>query len=285
MLRIQAYVTEHDRLENSLITISDLNNSYKSVLGNLSYIMNRTNLTSLSHPLPKHDELYIITHVFEPINILFTNTDIYTEEQNKSYIVYLNKIKDLKYKPYDEMRKELSVHINSMYITLNEIFSNDLLSKLGKDNINKISVMYHCGYKSLMEYLNINKEDYLNLINLSLYLKYTLPIISYFPSLSNIELYTEIYIHVIQKYFNDIYIKVISLIKQRIYQTFSTQECNDIYKYYGTIIETDIFMSLVMYHNVLDINEDNNLLNLITNRIDILLLNIKHKYITNFIEE
>lgn len=284
MLRIQAYVTECDRLENSLITISDLNNSYKSVLGNLSYIMNRTSLTSLSHPLPKHDELYIITHVFEPINILFTNTDIYTEEQNKSYIVYLNKIKDLKYKPYEEMKKELFIHINDIYTTLNEIFNNDLLSKLGKDNINKISVMYHCGYKSLMEYLNLNKEDYLNLINLSLYLKYTLPILSYFPSLRNIELYTEIYIHIIQKYFNDIYSKIVLLIKNRIFQTFSSQECDDVYKYYGTIIEIDIFMSLTMYHNVLDINEDNNLVNLITNRIDTILLDIKYKYIINFIE-
>lgn len=284
MLRIQAYVTEYDRLENSLITISDLNNSCKSVLGNLSYIMNRTSLTSLSHPLPKHDELYIITHVFEPINILFTNTDIYTEEQNKSYIVYLNKIKDLKYKPYEEMKKELFIHINDIYTTLNEIFNNDLLSKLGKDNINKISVMYHCGYKSLMEYLNLNKEDYLNLINLSLYLKYTLPILSYFPSLRNIELYTEIYIHIIQKYFNDIYSKIVLLIKNRIFQTFSSQECDDVYKYYGTIIETDIFMSLIMYHNVLDINEDNNLVNLITNRIDTILLDIQNKYIINFIE-
>lgn len=57
MLRIQAYDTGNNRLENSLIMICDSNDNYKSVLGNLSYIMNRTSLISLSHPLPKHDEL------------------------------------------------------------------------------------------------------------------------------------------------------------------------------------------------------------------------------------
>ena len=282
MLRLMSEKTSN-RLAEELIVITD-DKGNECRLGNLSYIFNRANIDDLIQYSSNYNSEFILDYIFGPLRIIFTNDEIFTEERSLDYINLICKLKDLKFKSKTEKKEELFNIIPDIYNNLDMNIDKNLTNFLPKKHVEAINVVFYCTNHRIIETTGINKDLYLNLIDVSLSLKYTLPMISCFPSISNLELYTELYRNIIQTYFQDVYCRINELIKNRISVNFPIEQHNDIYKYYSTIIEADIFMSLIIYYNIFDINEDNNLLNLIYTRIDNLLLTIKHKYITNFIK-
>jgi len=282
MLRLMSEKTSN-RLAEELIVITD-DKGNECRLGNLSYIFNRANIDDLIQYSSNYNSEFILDYIFGPLRIIFTNDEIFTEERSLDYINLICKLKDLKFKSKTEKKEELFNIIPDIYNNLDMNIDKNLTTFLPKKHVEAINVVFYCTNHRIIETTGINKDLYLNLIDVSLSLKYTLPMISCFPSISNLELYTELYRNIIQTYFQDVYCRINELIKNRISVNFPIEQHNDIYKYYSTIIEADIFMSLIIYYNIFDINEDNNLLNLIYTRIDNLLLTIKHKYITNFIK-
>ena len=282
MLRLMSEKTSN-RLAEELIVITD-DKGNECRLGNLSYIFNRANIDDLIQYSSNYNSEFILDYIFGPLRIIFTNDEIFTEERSLDYINLICKLKDLKFKSKTEKKEELFNIIPDIYNNLDMNIDKNLTTFLPKKHVEAINVVFYCTNHRIIETTGINKDLYLNLIDISLSLKYTLPMISCFPSISNLELYTELYRNIIQTYFQDVYCRINELIKNRISVNFPIEQHNDIYKYYSTIIEADIFMSLIIYYNIFDINEDNNLLNLIYTRIDNLLLTIKHKYITNFIK-
>lgn len=270
-------------IENGSITIIN-DNGGKCKLGNISYILNRTNIEELTQYSPEYGSEFIMNYIFKPINIIFNNK-IFTEEKSLLYINFMSNLRDLRYKSKKELKEELFDIISQMFSNVDSDLTKNLITVLPEKDIEAISVVYYCSKDPLIKISCINKDDYISLINISLSLKYTLPILSNFPNISNLELYTELYRGIIQEYFHDVYCKINELIKYRIRNNFTRDKQQDIYKYYSTIIEADIFMSIVMYYNVYKINSDNNLLNMISFRIDDILNDIGSKYIINFIEE
>lgn len=283
MLKI--YIDDsNSRIENKLITITDYNIA-QIHLGNISYIFNRTNIEELTQYSPEYGSEFIINYIFKPINIIFSNNKIFTEKKSLLYIEFMSNLRNLRYKSKKELKEELSNIISKMFSCADSDTIKNLIKLLPEKDIQAIEVVYHCSLEQLIEESCIDREDYTNLINISLSLKYTLPILSNFPNISNLELYTGVYRDIIQTNFQDIYNKINELIKYRIRCNYSSDKQQDIYKYYSTIIEADIFMSIVMYYNVYKISSDNSLLNLISFRIDEILNDIGSNCIINFIEE
>ncbi len=283
MLRLMSEKTSN-RLAEELIVITD-NKGNECRLGNLSYILNRANIDDLIQYSSNYNSEFILDYIFGPLRIIFTNDEIFTEERSLDYINLICKLKDLKFKSKIETKEELFNIISDIYTNLDINIDKNLTNFLPKKHVEAINVVFYCTNHRIIETTGINKDLYLNLIDISLSLKYTLPIISCFPSISNLELYTELYRNILQTYFQDVYCKINELIKYRIRCNYSNDKQQDIYKYYSTIIEADIFMSVIIYYNMYEINSNNNLLNLISYRIDSVLNNIGDKYIINFIED
>ena len=281
MLRLMSEKTSN-RLAEELIVITD-DKGNECRLGNLSYIFNRANIDDLIQYSSNYNSEFILDYIFGPLRIIFTNDEIFTEERSLDYINLICKLKDLKFKSKTEKKEELFNIIPDIYNNLDMNIDKNLTTFLPKKHVEAINVVFYCTNHRIIETTGINKDLYLNLIDVSLSLKYTLPMISCFPSISNLELYTELYRRIIQEYFHDVYCKINELIKYRIRNNFTEDRHQNIYKYYSTIIETDIFMSIIMYYNMYEINSDNNLLNMVSFRIDDILNDIGDKYIINFI--
>ncbi len=283
MLRLMSEKTSN-RLAEELIVITD-DKGNECRLGNLSYILNRANIDDLIQYSPEYGSEFIINYIFKPINIIFNNNKTFTEKKSLLYIEFMSNLRNLRYKSKKELKEELSNIISKMFSCADSDTIKNLIKLLPEKDIQAIEVVYHCSLEKFIEESCIDREDYTNLINISLSLKYTLPILSNFPNISNLELYTGVYRDIIQTNFQDIYNKINELIKYRIRCNYSSDKQQDIYKYYSTIIEADIFMSIVMYYNVYKISSDNSLLNLISFRIDEILNDIGSNCIINFIEE
>lgn len=283
MLKIDIEET-YSKLENGAITMFS-DNGNKCNLGNISYILNRTNIEELTQYSPNYGSEFILNYIFKPINVIINNNKIFTEKKSLLYIEFMSNLRDLRYKSKKELKEELFNIISKMFSCADSDIIKNLIKLLPEKDTQAIEVVYHCSLKQFIEKSCIDREDYINLINISLSLKYTLPMLSSFPNITNLELYTGLYRYIIQTNFQDVYSKINELIKYRIRCNYSGDKQQDIYKYYSTIIEADIFMSIVMYYNVYKISSDNSLINLISFRVDEILNDIGSGYIINFIED